>query len=152
VVEIVRLRKPIRNANRLAALRATAGSGIVVSRACAVGATEQVRALSGGWVFVAEVERRGEVSGSGEAGVGPGDSRVAWWEDGSDRTAQGVSVSAVTGRRGQIAFFVKIGILWLGASLGRQPRRLSLRGLGICWGSYEGAIFYFFDVGGDPSI
>jgi hypothetical protein len=91
-VEIVRLRKPIRNANRLAALRATAG-GSAVSCACAVGAAEQVRALSGGWVFVAEVERRGEVSGSGEAGVEPGGSRVAWWEDGSDRTAQGVSVA-----------------------------------------------------------
>jgi hypothetical protein len=79
---------------------------------------------------------RGEVSGSGEAGVEPGGAGVAWWEDGSDRTAEGVSVVPCDRETWQTAFFVKIGRAVLGASLGGQPRRLSLHGFGRCWGSY----------------
>ncbi|HXO36880.1 MAG TPA: hypothetical protein VN901_31445 [Candidatus Acidoferrales bacterium] len=72
-VEILRVRKAIRRANRLAARRMTAGSGIVARCTCAAGAAQQD--MSGIWSlgFVAEVEARQKPAG--EAG-GAG---VVWW-------------------------------------------------------------------------
>jgi hypothetical protein len=52
----------------------------------------------------------------------------------------------------ELRFIVKNREAVLGASLRGQSRRQSLYRLGGCWGSYQGAIFYFFDVGGDPAI
>ena len=53
--------------------------------------------VSGGLLFVAEVEGRADASGDGAAGEEPGGAGVAWWYAGSDIAAGGGFAGVVTG-------------------------------------------------------
>jgi hypothetical protein len=123
VVEILRLRKPIRKANRLAALRTTAGSGVVVCRALRRGrggagmskiwrlgiccGSREKGEKSAGAVKRAESRRwscavGGRVRWDGRAGIG---DRETW----------------------QTAFFVNIGKLWRGLRLAPAEAAVATR-------------------------
>jgi hypothetical protein len=98
-VGILRDRKPIRKANRLAALRMTAGSASWLIARAPWSRRSKYERYPGGLVFVAEVEERGEASGGGEAGEGPGGAGAIFFVKNRE-TVLGASLRLVDSRGG----------------------------------------------------